>query len=92
MNETSVKRVIKRQFNAIIDEEMKLRRVLDMETNDEHPEALFSGLYTRVEQHLDEINRLQNRIVLLQDLVNQNERYGSSLYRRAIRRRGLCIL
>ena len=70
MNETSVKRVIKRQFNAIIDEEMKLRRVLAMETNDEHPEALFSGLYTRVEQHLDEINRLQNRIVLLQDLVN----------------------
>ena len=70
MNETSVKRVIKRQFNAIIDEEMKLRRVLDMETNDEQPEALFSGLYTRVEQHLDEINRLQNRIVLLHDLVN----------------------
>ena len=70
MNQTSVKRVIKRQFNAIIDEEMKLRRVLAMETNDENPEALFSGLYTRVEQHLDEINRLQNRIVLLQDLVN----------------------
>ena len=70
MNETSVKRVIKRQFNAIIDEEMKLRRGLAMETNDEHPEALFSGLYTRVEQHLDEIIRLQNRIVLLQDLVN----------------------
>ena len=70
MNETSVKRVIKRQFNAIIDEEMKLRRVLDMETNDEHPEALFGGLYTRVEQHLDEINRLQNRIVVLQDIVD----------------------
>ena len=70
MNKTSVKRVIKRQFNGIIDEEMKLRRVLEMETNDEHPEALFSGLYTRVEQHLDEINRLQNRIVLLQSITN----------------------
>lgn len=70
MNQTSVKRVIKRQFNAIIDEEMKLRRVLDMETNDEHPEALFSGLYTRIEQHLDNINRLQNRIVLLQSITN----------------------
>ena len=70
MNQTSVKRVIKRQFNAIIDEEMKLRRVLDMETNDEHPEALFGGLYTRVEQHLDEIYRLQNRIVVLQDIVD----------------------
>ena len=70
MNKTSVKRVIKRQFYGIIDEEMKLRRVLEMETNDEHPEALFSGLYTRIEQHLDEINRLQNRIVVLQDIVN----------------------
>ena len=70
MNQTSIKRVIKRQFNAIIDEEMKLRRVLEMETNDEHPEALFSGLYTRIEQHLDEINRLQNRIVLLQSITN----------------------
>ena len=70
MNKTSVKRVIKRQFNAIIDEEMKLRRVLEMETNDEHPEALFSGLYTRIEQHLDNINRLQNRIVLLQSITN----------------------
>ena len=70
MNQTSVKRVIKRQFNAIIDEEMKLRRVLAMETNDEHPEALFGGLYARIEQHLDNINRLQNRIVLLQSITN----------------------
>ena len=70
MNQTTIKRVIKRQFNAIIDEEKKLRRVLDMETNDEHPEALFIGLYTRIEQHLAEIIRLQNRIVALQDIVN----------------------
>ena len=70
MNKTTVKRVIKRQFNAVIDEEKKLRKVLSMETNDEHPEALFSGLYTRVEQHLDESNRLQSRIVVLQDIVD----------------------
>ena len=70
MNKTTVKRVIKRQFNAVIDEEKKLRKVLSMETNNEHPEALFSGLYTRVEQHLDEINRLQSRIVVLQDIVD----------------------
>ena len=70
MNQTTIKRVIKRQFNSIIDEEKKLRIVLDMQTNDEHPEALFSGLYTRVEQHLDEIVKLQNRIVALQDIVN----------------------
>ena len=70
MNETTAKRVIKRQFNIIIDEEKKLKRILSMETNDKHPEALFDGLYTRVEQHLDEIVKAQNKIVLLQSMVN----------------------
>ena len=70
MNTTTAKRVIKRQFNIIIDEEKKLKKILSMETNDEHPEALFSALYTRVEQHLDEIVKAQNKIVLLQSIVN----------------------
>ena len=70
MNKTTAKRIIKRQFNLIIDEEKKLKRVLQMETNDEHPEALFSGLYTRGEQHLDEIVKAQNKIVLLQSIIN----------------------
>jgi len=70
MNETTAKRVIKRQFNIIIDEEKKLKRILSMETNDEHPEALFDGLYTRIEQHLDEIVKAQSKIVLLQNIVN----------------------
>ena len=70
MNTTTAKRVIKRQFNIIIDEEKKLKRILSTETNDEQPEALFSGLYTRVEQHLDEIVKAQNKIVLLQSIVN----------------------
>ena len=73
MNTTTAKRVIKRQFNIIIDEEKKLKRVLSMETNAEHPEALFSGLYTRVEQHLDEIVKAQNKIVLLQSIVNPDK-------------------
>ena len=70
MNETTAKRLIKRQFNIIIDEEKKLKKILSMETNNEHPEALFSGLYTRVEQHLDEIVKAQSKIVLLQNIVN----------------------
>ena len=70
MNPTTAKRVIKRQFNIIIDEEKKLKRILSMETNDEHPEALFDGLYTRIEQHLDEIVKAQSKIVLLQNIVN----------------------
>ena len=70
MNATTAKRVIKRHLNIIVDEEKKLKRILSMETNDEHPEALFDGLYTRVEQHLDEIVKAQNKIVLLQSIVN----------------------
>ena len=70
MNQTTAKRVIKRQFNIIIDEEKKLKRILSMETNDEHPEALFDGLYTRVEQHLDEIVKARNKIVLLQSIID----------------------
>ena len=68
MNKTTVKRVIDRQFNLII--EKKLRIVLDMETNDEHPEALFSGLYTKVEKHLHTIVDAQNKIVLLQNIID----------------------
>ena len=70
MNKTTVKRVIDRQFNLIIDEEKKLRIVLDMETNDEHPEALFSGLYTKAAKHLHAIVDAQNKIVLLQNIAN----------------------
>ena len=70
MNKTTIKRVINRQFNLIIDEEKKFRRVLEMETNDEHPEALFSGLYTKAEKHLHAIVDAQNKIVLLQNIAN----------------------
>ena len=70
MNETTIKRLIKRQFNLIIDEDKKLRKVLEMETNDEHPEALFSGLYIKVEKHLHTIVDAQNKIVLLQNIIN----------------------
>ena len=70
INDTTVKRIIKRLFNTVIDEETKLRRVLSMETNNEHPEALFSGLYLRAEQHLEQIVKAQNKIVLLQNLIN----------------------
>ena len=34
MNNLTAKRVIKRQYNTIIDEEAKIRRCLEMETED----------------------------------------------------------
>ena len=63
MNNLTAKRVIKRQYNTIIDEEAKIRRVLAMETDDSLPSQLSVGLLVRVEQHLDVILQAQNRIV-----------------------------
>ena len=70
MNNLTAKRVIKRQYNTIIDEEAKIRRVLAMETDNSLPSQLSVGLLVRVEQHLDVIMQAQNRIVLLQQIVN----------------------
>jgi hypothetical protein len=70
MNNLTAKRVIKRQYNTIIDEEAKIRRVLSMETDDSLPSQLSVGLLVRIEQHLDVIIQAQNRIVLLQQIVN----------------------
>ena len=53
MNNLTAKRVIKRQYNTIVDEEAKIRRVLAMETDDSLPSQLSIGLLVRVEQHLD---------------------------------------
>jgi hypothetical protein len=70
INETTAKRVIKRQYNIIVDEEFELKKTLSMETDNSMPEYSFSGLYTRVEEHLKIINDAQNKIVLLQNIVN----------------------
>jgi len=70
MNNLTAKRVIKRQYNTIVDEEAKIRRVLSMETDDSLPSELSVGLLVKVEQHLDNIIEAQNRIVLLQQIVN----------------------
>ena len=70
MNNLTAKRVIKRQYNTIIDEETKIRKCLEMETDDSLPSELSVGLLVRIEQHLDVILQAQNRIVLLQQIVN----------------------
>jgi hypothetical protein len=70
MNNLTVKRVIKRQYNTIIDEEKKIRRILSMETDDSLPSQLSVGLLVKVEQHLDTIIEAQNRIVLIQQIVS----------------------
>ena len=48
MNNLTAKRVIKRQYNTIVDEEAKIRRVLAMETDDSLPSQLSVGLLVRI--------------------------------------------
>ena len=69
MNNITAERVIKRQYNTIMNEETKIRRILSIETDNSLPEQLSFGLLVRVEQHLDVIINAQNRIVLLQQIV-----------------------
>ena len=69
MNNITAERVIKRQYNTIMDEEVKIRKILSIETDNSLPEQLSFGLLVRVEQHLDVIINAQNRIVLLQQIV-----------------------
>ena len=70
INKRTVERVIKRQYNTIIDEEAKIRRILSMETDDTLASELSVGLLVRVEQHLDIIMNAQERMVLLQQRVS----------------------
>ena len=70
MNNLTAKRVIKRQYNTIIDEEKKIRTILSIETDNSLPSELSVGLLVKVEQHLDNMIEAQNRIVLLQEIVN----------------------
>jgi hypothetical protein len=70
MNNLTAKRVIKRQYNTIIDEEKKIRTILSIETDNSLPSELSVGLLVKVEQHLDNIVEAQNRIVLLQEIAN----------------------
>ena len=70
INKRTVERVMKRQYNTIIDEEAKIRRILSMETDDTLASELSVGLLVRVEQHLDVIMNAQERMVLLQQIVS----------------------
>jgi hypothetical protein len=71
MNNLTAKRVIKRQYNIMLDEEKKIKTLLSMEIDNSLPPELSVGLLVRIEQHLDSIVEAQNRIVLLQEIVDK---------------------
>tara|TARA_E500000318_G_scaffold14414_1_gene14029 strand:+ start:503 stop:673 length:171 start_codon:yes stop_codon:yes gene_type:complete len=55
----------------MLDEEKKIKTLLSMEIDNSLPPELSVGLLVRIEQHLDSIVEAQNRIVLLQEIVDK---------------------
>ena len=72
MNKKIVSEIIKRQYTIMMGEEKSLRKLLQAETN-LAPADQLDGLYTRIEQHLGVISHAQHKIMLLQEIAEQND-------------------
>ena len=72
MNKKIISEIIKRQYTIMMEEEKSLKKLLQAETN-LAPEDQLTGLYTRIEQHLGIISHAQNKIMLLQEIANQDD-------------------
>ena len=68
MNNKTIKAVEKRILKTMMEDEKKLRDLLEMETNGV-PDRQLDGLMVKIEQLLGRIMVNQNKLMLLQDLV-----------------------
>ena len=68
MNKRTIKSVERRLLKTMIEDEKKLRELLEMETNSV-PEQQLDGLMVKIEQLLGRIMVNQNKLMLLQDIV-----------------------
>ena len=72
MNKQIISEIIKRQYTIMMDEEKSMKVLLNAETN-LAPKDQLTGLYGRIEQHLGIISHAQNKIMLLQEIANQDD-------------------
>ena len=68
MNNKTIKSVERRLLKTMIEDEKKLRDLLEMETNGV-PDEQLDGLMVKIEQLLGRIMVNQNKLMLLQDIV-----------------------
>ena len=68
MNKRTIKSVEERILKSMMEDEKKLRDLLEMETNGV-PEQQLDGLMVKIEQLLGRIMVNQNKTILLQELV-----------------------
>ena len=67
MNNKTIKSVEERILKSMMEDEKKLRDLLEMETNGV-PEQQLDGLMVKIEQLLGRIMVNQNKLMLLQDM------------------------
>ena len=70
MNKRTIKAVEQRILKTMMEDEKKLRDLLEMETNGV-PEAQLDGLMVKIEQLLGRIMVNQNKLMLLQDIKDE---------------------
>ena len=68
MNNKTIKSVERRLLKTMMEDEKKLRDLLEMETNGV-PQQQLDGLMVKIEQLLGRIMVNQNKLMLLQDIT-----------------------
>ena len=72
MNNKTIKFVEKRMLKSMMEDEKKLRELLEMETNGV-PDQQLDGLMVKIEQLLGRLMVNQNKIMLLQSITEEND-------------------
>ena len=67
MNKRTIKTVKQRLLKTMMEDERQLRLLLETETNGV-PDRQLDGLFIKIEQLLGRISNNQNKLMLLQDL------------------------
>jgi len=71
MNNKTIKFVEKRMLKSMMEDEKKLRELLEMETNGV-PDQQLDGLMIKIEQLLGRLMVNQNKIMLLQSIGEED--------------------
>ena len=71
MNNKTIKFVEKRMLKSMMEDEKKLRELLEMETNGV-PDRQLDGLFIKIEQLLGKIMINQNKLMLLQSIGEED--------------------
>ena len=70
MNREIIEAVSKRQFKEMMEAEKELKKYLNADTGG-RPQATLGGLFNKIEQLLTTMSTCQDRIMLLQQMMDE---------------------